>query len=75
MIMATNMEGYSNDSQGKLGWLLDSHYNMFHADMISRALHDDSVTIQDFIHGCVSIAMAERDMDDDEFIPKEFENV
>lgn len=73
--MATNMEGYSNDSQGKLGWLLASHYNMFHADMISRALHDDSVTIQDFIHGCVSIVMAERDTDDDEFTPKEFENV
>ena len=59
----------------KLSWLLDCHYSLFHSDMISRAMHDDEVSLKDFITGCVAIHTSERDTDDDEFTPKEFENV
>lgn len=59
----------------KLSWLLESNYNLFHADMISRAIYDDNVSLKDFIVGCAAIHISERDTDDDEFTPKEFENV
>lgn len=66
--------GYLNDSYGKLSWLLDAHYNLFHADMICRAIHDESISIEDFIHGVTMINTAERN-DEDEFTPEEFKNV
>ena len=59
----------------KLSWLLESHYNLFHADMIKRALGDDTISLKDFIEGCVAIHMSEKDTEDDEFTPKEFKNV
>ena len=61
--------------QEKLSWLLQSHYNLFHADLIQRAMTDTNVSIKDFILGCVAIHTSERDTDDDEFVPYEFENV
>ena len=61
--------------QEKLSWLLQSHYNLFHADLIQRAMTDTNVSIKDFILGCVAIHTSERDTDNDEFVPKEFENV
>ena len=68
-------DGYSDTMQDKLSWLLQSHYNTFHADMIQRAMNDDSISAEDFIKGCVAIHTSERDTDDDEFTPAEFENV
>ena len=59
----------------KLIWLLDCHYNLFHAHLIGRALYDENVSLRDFITGCVSIHQSEKEGDDDEFVPKEFENV
>ena len=59
----------------KLSWLLESHYNLFHADMIQRAMNDDSISLKDFIAGCVAIHTSERDTDEDEFTPNEFKNV
>ena len=59
----------------KLSWLLESHYNLFHADMIQRAMNDDSISIKDFVTGCVAIHTSERDTDDNEFTQKEFKNV
>lgn len=59
----------------KLSWLLESHYNLFHADMIQRALGDDTISLKDFVTGCVAIHTSERDTDDDEFTPNEFKNV
>ena len=56
----------------KLSWLLESHYNLFHADMIQRALSDDAISLKDVIAGCVAIHMRERDTDDNEFTPNEF---
>ena len=64
-------EQYANNKDGKLEWLLNCHYNMFHADMIWNAMHDDNISIQDFMSGCVAIHKAESE-DDDEFTPKEF---
>ena len=68
-------KGYSDTMQDKLSWLLQSHYNIFHADMIQRAMNDDSISAEDFIKGCVAIHTSERDTDDDEFTPAEFQNV
>ena len=59
----------------KLSWLLDCHYNLFHSDLINRALHDDRVCFADFIKGCVDIHLAELDDDGDEYVPKEFKNI
>lgn len=61
--------------QKKISWLLRSHYNLFHADMMQRALNDESVSLKDFITGCVAIHTSERDTDDDEFTPEEFKGV
>lgn len=66
---------YSDTMQDKLSWLLQSHYNTFHADMIQRAMNDDSISAEDFIKGCVAIHTSERDTNDDEFTPAEFQNV
>lgn len=59
----------------KLSWLLESHYNLFHADMIQRAMNDDSISLKDFIVGCVAIYTSERDTNDNEFTPIVFKNV
>ena len=59
----------------KLSWLLECHYNMFHADLIQRAMYDDSVSLLDFVTGCVAIQQNERNSDDDEYVPSEFKNV
>lgn len=72
--MAKETKGYSNDRNGKLSWLLNSHYNLYHADIIYNAMHDDNVSIQDFIHGCTMIH-AEEGRDNDEFVPDEFEHL
>ena len=68
-------DGYSDTMQDKLSWLLQSHYNTFHADMIQRAMNDDSISAEGFIKGCVAIHTSERDTDDDEFTPAEFQSV
>lgn len=45
----------------KLNYLLEHHYSLFHADCISRALHDDSISIDDFREGLKEIRFAERE--------------
>ncbi len=59
----------------KLSWLVCCHYNVFHADLITRAMTDDNISMKDFIIGCVQIHQSEKDNEYDEFVPKEFENV
>lgn len=59
----------------KLSWILEEHYNLFHADMISRALYDDNISLTDFVNGCLLIRINEKDNGDDEFVPEEFKNV
>lgn len=59
----------------KLMWLLEIHFNLFHSDLISRAFHDDNVSLEDFISGCEKIGLAEGEDYYDEFVPEEFKNV
>jgi hypothetical protein len=68
-------DGVSNEVVEKISWYLQTRHNMFHADMIQRAMFDDSISAEDFIKGCEAIHTSERDTDDDEFTPAEFENV
>lgn len=49
-------------------------HNIFHANMIHRAVYDKNVSEEDFLSGCKKIYESERD-GEDEFIPSEFENV
>jgi hypothetical protein len=60
--------------QEKVEWFLEQHFNMFHADLINRAIYDDSVSLEDFINGCRLIMETECG-DDDEFVPSEFMGV
>lgn len=60
----------------KLAALLEYHYNLFHADLISRAITDGSISIDAFKEGIKDIGISEKfDDDTDEFIPKEWEEV
>lgn len=59
--------------QEKLSWFLENYYNLFHADLISRAMHDDSISLADFIDGVYAIKMDESE--NDEFVPEQFKNV
>lgn len=52
----------------KLNYLLEHHYSLFHADCISRALHDDSVGLPEFIKGIKDIRLSIRE-DIDEYNP------
>ena len=59
----------------KLKWLLDNQFNLFHADIIWNALHDENISLDKFIAGYNAIKASERDTDDDEFVPEEFKNL
>lgn len=52
----------------KLTTLLEAHYNLFHADLIHKALTDDYITLSSFDNGIKEILRAER-RDEDEFVP------
>lgn len=67
-------DGVSNEVVEKISWYLQTRHNMFHADMIQRAMFDDKVTMADFIGGATEIVVSERDTDDDEFTPTQFQN-
>lgn len=59
---------------GKVNYILTQKYNIFHADLIARAIQDDSMSIEDFWSGCLTIDAAEF-IDDDEHVPAGWENV
>lgn len=59
----------------KLNELLQQYFNLFHADMIQRAVMDDSITVDDFRTGVMQIKASEWQTDDDEFTPDVFKNV
>ena len=71
----TSSKNISETTMEKLSWLLSSHYNMFHADMILRAAFDESISQTDFLRGCVDIHQSEKNDGSDEFTPVEFKNV
>lgn len=58
----------------KVNSLLMLKYNIFHADLITRAIQDESISVGQFEIGCGLIAIAEQ-RDKDEFVPKGWEEV
>lgn len=58
----------------KISNYLTWRHNIFHADLIYRAIYNERVSVKDFLSGCKKIYESERD-GEDEFIPSEFENV
>ena len=65
-----------NEEQSrKLSWLLGTRFNLFHSDMIQRAITDDSIDLDNFALGVRAIENAEKNGDDDEFTPMHFKNV
>lgn len=58
----------------KVNCFLKRKYNIFHADLITRAIQDESISVGQFEVGCYLIAIAEQ-QDKDEFVPKGWEEV
>ena len=58
----------------KANCFLKRKYNIFHADLITRAMQDENISIRQFEIGCGLIAIAEQ-QDKDEFVPKGWEEV
>lgn len=53
----------------KINKLLEQKFNSFHADLITRAIKDKKLSLRDFQDGCYDITDAERNGEDDEYIP------
>lgn len=58
----------------KVNCILMRKYNIFHADLITRAIQDESISVDKFVIGCNLIGLAE-EQDKDEFVPKGWEEV
>lgn len=58
----------------KVNFFLKKKYNIFHADLITRAIQNDRITVEQFKVACGVIVMAES-VDGDEFVPKGWEGV
>lgn len=58
----------------KVNCFLKRKYNPFHADLIARAMQDESISVWQFEIGCGLITIAES-QDKSEFVPKGWENV
>ena len=59
---------------GKVNYILTQKYNIFHADLIARAIQDENISVEEFEGGCITIGAAEF-IDEDEFVPAGWENV
>ena len=59
----------------KLTYILEQKFNLFHADLISRAFFDESISFDQFVEGYNEIYYSEKCTDDDEFIPDAFSNI
>lgn len=58
----------------KVNSFLKRSYSIFHADLITRAIQDESISVEQFEIGYGLIAIAEQ-QDKDEFVPKGWEGV
>lgn len=58
----------------KVNSLLMLKYNIFHADLITRAIQDESISVDKFGIGCNLIGIAEQ-QDNDYFVPSGWEEV
>lgn len=52
----------------KVNSLLKLKYNIFHADLITRAMQDESISVEEFEGGCITIGAVEF-INEDEFVP------
>ena len=60
----------------KISLFLADRYSMFHADLIQRAMFDDSIDKEAFMRGIYLIDESFRSMEDnDEYVPDGWENV
>ena len=59
----------------KLMYLLLDRFNIFHADLINAALHNEEISFEDFCKGVCEINKSEWQTDNDEFVPKEFQTL
>ena len=59
----------------KLSLILAAHFNIFHADLILRALVDKNVSLETFAEGLLKVYESERLTDDEEFVSEEFVGV
>lgn len=58
----------------KVNSLLMLKYNIFHADLIIRAIQDESLSVDKFGIGCNLIGISE-EQDNDYFVPSGWEKV
>ena len=58
----------------KVNSLLRLKYNIFHADLITRAVQDESISVDKFAIGCNLIGLAE-EQNNDYFVPGGWEEV
>lgn len=58
----------------KVNSLLMTKYNIFHADLITRAIQDESISVDKFVIGCNLIGLSE-EQDNDYFVPSGWEEV
>lgn len=58
----------------KVNSLLMTRYNTFHADLITRAVQDESISVEEFEGGCITICAAEQ-QDNDYYVPSGWEEV
>lgn len=66
----------SRSTGEKISIFLTDRYSMFHADLILRAMTDDSIDNDTFMRGIYLIDESFRSMEDnDEYVPDGWENV
>lgn len=58
----------------KVNSLLMTRYNIFHADLITRAVQDENISVEEFEGGCITIVAAEF-INEDELVPSGWEEV
>lgn len=58
----------------KVNRFLKRKYNIFHADLITRAIQDESISVDKFEIGCIQTTIAEL-QGEDEFVPSGWEEV
>lgn len=58
----------------KVNSLLMTKYNIFHADLITRAIQDESISVDKFVIGCNLIGLSE-EQDNDYFVPSGWEEL
>lgn len=58
----------------KVNRFLKRKYNIFHADLITRAIQDESISVDKFEIGCIQTTIAEL-QSEDEFVPSGWEEV